>query len=394
MSEPFTPRRERRFVGSYRPRIDGLEKASGRALYADDITTRARFPRPAPRPGPAQPPSRTPASGAWTCRAAAALPGVVDILTYRRPGGRPSPADQRRLDRWRGHRVLRAHDVAPVPRPAGALDDHVCWVGRRGRGGRGGGERGGRRGGAAPDRGRLGDSAVRARPVGGHAARGAAGASRHRPRQRAAGRRGRAGPTSSWTRATPWPPLAEAEVVVDGTSIYHNANQGALENWCCLAQWEGRHADGVVELLRSRPDPDAPQPDAGDAPVAGAGRSPTTSAASSAATTPGTSPSSCSPPCSPGEPAGRSSSGTAGARPSTTRASRSSTRARREPPARRHDHRPDASKAIGNVGAYADHSMFALKFAPAEVAESLPSPTSPTCGWRPTASTPTSCPAA
>ena len=33
--------------------------------------------------------------------------------------------------------------------------------------------------------------------------------------------------------------LAGAEVVVAGVSTYHNANQGALENWTCLAQWEG-----------------------------------------------------------------------------------------------------------------------------------------------------------
>ena len=28
-------------------------------------------------------------------------------------------------------------------------------------------------------------------------------------------------------------------MVVGGTSVYHNANQGALENWTCLARWEG-----------------------------------------------------------------------------------------------------------------------------------------------------------
>jgi CO/xanthine dehydrogenase Mo-binding subunit len=44
MTEPFKPRLARKYVGTYRPKIDGLEKASGRAKYADDLTIESRFP--------------------------------------------------------------------------------------------------------------------------------------------------------------------------------------------------------------------------------------------------------------------------------------------------------------------------------------------------------------
>jgi xanthine dehydrogenase molybdenum-binding subunit len=31
--------------------------------------------------------------------------------------------------------------------------------------------------------------------------------------------------------------LKQAEVLVEGTSIYHNATQNSLDNWCCAAEW-------------------------------------------------------------------------------------------------------------------------------------------------------------
>jgi xanthine dehydrogenase molybdenum-binding subunit len=44
MSEGFRPRVARKHVGTYRPKIDGWEKASGRAEYLDDIGWKNRFP--------------------------------------------------------------------------------------------------------------------------------------------------------------------------------------------------------------------------------------------------------------------------------------------------------------------------------------------------------------
>ena len=44
MSDTYKPRKPRRFIGGYRPRIDGLEKAQGRAEYADDLLNERNHP--------------------------------------------------------------------------------------------------------------------------------------------------------------------------------------------------------------------------------------------------------------------------------------------------------------------------------------------------------------
>jgi len=44
MSDTYKPRKPRRFIGGYRPRIDGLEKAQGRAEYADDLLNERNYP--------------------------------------------------------------------------------------------------------------------------------------------------------------------------------------------------------------------------------------------------------------------------------------------------------------------------------------------------------------
>ncbi len=44
MREAFKPRVARKYVGAYQPRVDGREKAAGRAEYLDDIASKNRFP--------------------------------------------------------------------------------------------------------------------------------------------------------------------------------------------------------------------------------------------------------------------------------------------------------------------------------------------------------------
>ncbi len=44
MKQSFKPRIKRKFIGTYRPKIDGWAKAAGRAEYLDDIATGNRFP--------------------------------------------------------------------------------------------------------------------------------------------------------------------------------------------------------------------------------------------------------------------------------------------------------------------------------------------------------------
>ncbi|MGD0855428.1 MAG: hypothetical protein ABSA18_06445 [Dehalococcoidia bacterium] len=44
MSNQFKSRVNRKYLGTYRPRIDGWEKASGRAEFIDDMTLKCRLP--------------------------------------------------------------------------------------------------------------------------------------------------------------------------------------------------------------------------------------------------------------------------------------------------------------------------------------------------------------
>jgi xanthine dehydrogenase molybdenum-binding subunit len=84
MIRPFTPRVDRQFIGKYRPKVDGKEKASGKALYADDLSLKSKFPGllyakvyRSPHPH-----ARI---MSLDLSAARAYPGVVDILTYADP---------------------------------------------------------------------------------------------------------------------------------------------------------------------------------------------------------------------------------------------------------------------------------------------------------------------
>jgi len=236
VSEPFTPRQPRRFVGSYRPRIDGLEKASGRALYADDVTTRVRFPDVLHARVLRSPHPHARIRG-LDLSAAAALPGVVDILTFADPevarlkptsAGWTDGVDTVSYERmmWRRFRDRRV------------LDDHVCWVGD---------EAGVV---VAAETEAVAEEALRRivvdwevlpfvldpleamRP-------GAPVVHPDIAPQNVLPADEVGGPDVFLDKGDALTALAEAEVVVAGTSIYHNAHQGALENWTCLARWEG-----------------------------------------------------------------------------------------------------------------------------------------------------------
>ncbi len=84
MAAPFKPRRPREFVGTYRPRIDAREKASGQAEFLDDIAQSIRFPgmlhaKVLRSPFPHARIKRLDAARAE------ALPGVHCVLTYADP---------------------------------------------------------------------------------------------------------------------------------------------------------------------------------------------------------------------------------------------------------------------------------------------------------------------
>ena len=84
MKQAFTPRKKRKFVGTYRPKIDGPAKAHGRAEYLDDLGLAIRF------PGLLQ--AKVLRSPYAHCRIrsvdtkkAEALPGVRAVITYEDP---------------------------------------------------------------------------------------------------------------------------------------------------------------------------------------------------------------------------------------------------------------------------------------------------------------------
>ena len=84
MSVPYKPRVPRQFVGGYRPRIDAVEKAHGRAPYADDEISERNYPGLLHARVLRCPYPRARIKRLDTAKAAA-LPGVRAILTYRDP---------------------------------------------------------------------------------------------------------------------------------------------------------------------------------------------------------------------------------------------------------------------------------------------------------------------
>jgi xanthine dehydrogenase molybdenum-binding subunit len=84
MPGPFTQREPRRYVGSYRPRIDGREKASGQAEYLDDIALGIKFPGLLHAKILRSPYPHARIKSVDTSRAEA-LPGVHCVLTYSDP---------------------------------------------------------------------------------------------------------------------------------------------------------------------------------------------------------------------------------------------------------------------------------------------------------------------
>ncbi len=84
MSTPYTPRVERQFIGSYRPRIDASDKAHGRAPYADDMISERTYPGLLHARVLRSPYPRARIVSLDTSRAEQ-LSGVVAILTYQDP---------------------------------------------------------------------------------------------------------------------------------------------------------------------------------------------------------------------------------------------------------------------------------------------------------------------
>ena len=364
MTQPFQPRKARAYIGTYRPRIDGLEKASGRAVYADDVAIKAHFPDLLYAKV-----LRSPHAHARIKRLdlkeAEELPGVKAVLTYQDPevaGLKPTSAG------WTDgvDTVSYARMMWKRFRDRRVLSDYVCWVGD---------EAGVV---VAAETEAIAEEALRlikvdweilpfvldpmeAMKPGAPPVHPDISPNNILPPDPVGGG------DAYLTRGNVEKGFAEADVVSEATSVYHNANQGALENWCCLAKWESDkltlwsnsyEADQTRMFVSQMLDLPLHKVRVISNYVGGQ--------------------------------FGRNDTGDQPLFIFTALLAKKAGRPVKFKHTRReafHDSRQPAIysskigamkdgtitalafKAIGNVGAYADHSMFALKFAPAEAAE-------------------------
>ncbi len=236
MSAPYKPRLRRRFIGGYQPRIDGLEKAQGRAPYADDIISECNYPgllhaRVLCSPYPRARIIRLDASKA------AALPGVKAILTYQdaelahtKPtnAGWTDAVDTVSYDgmMWRKFRDRRV------------LGDYAAWAGD---------EVGVA---IAAESEQIAEQALRlvevdwdvlpfvldplmASKPGAPVIHPEIAPNNVLPPDPIGG------PDIFLTKGDAERGFTEADVILEMDTVHDNPTQGALDPWCCLAQWEG-----------------------------------------------------------------------------------------------------------------------------------------------------------
>jgi xanthine dehydrogenase molybdenum-binding subunit len=233
--EPYKPRSPRKFIGSYRPRIDAKEKASGEARYIDDSTIKSRFPDLLYAKVMRSPYAHARIKS-MDIVSALKLPGVVDILTYTDPevaslkptnAGWTDGVDTVSYDSmmWRHFRDRRV------------LGDYACWatdeVGAV----------------VAAESEEIAEEALRlinvewevlpfvldpleAMKPGAPLVHPEISKTNVLPKESVGGA------DVFINKGDVDRAFAEAEVVVEGTSTHHNATQGSLDNWCCVVEWK------------------------------------------------------------------------------------------------------------------------------------------------------------
>lgn len=235
MKTPFTQRTPRKHVGQYRPRIDAEEKATGKARYADDLASRLRVPDLVFAKVLRSPYPHARIRSIDT-RAALAAPGVVGILTYDEPevaslkatsAGWTDGVDTVSYETmmWRRYKDRRV------------LGDYACWVGD---------EVGAV---VAAETEAQAEEALRLLKVdwevlpfvlesaeavkpGAPVLHPEIAPNNVMPEDTVGG------PHRFVDKGDVDKALASAPVVVEGTSISHNATQNSLDPWCCVVEWK------------------------------------------------------------------------------------------------------------------------------------------------------------
>ncbi len=234
MKERYKQRTDRKFVGGYRPRIDGLEKASGKVKFADDIALKRNYPDMLYAKVLRSPYAHARIKS-MDIGKAEGLPGVKAILTYKDPevtslrvtnAGWTDGVDTVSYDRmmWRHFRDRRV------------LGDHACWatdeVGAV----------------VAAETEEIAEEAlslidvewevlpfvldpIEAMKSGAPVIHPEISKNNILPKDPVGGE------DVFLNRGDVDKAFAEADVIVEDTSIHHNATQASLDNWCCLVHW-------------------------------------------------------------------------------------------------------------------------------------------------------------
>lgn len=236
MSAPYKPRVPRKYIGGYRPRIDGLEKASGRARYADDLASKGAFPGMLYAKALRCPYPRARIKSLDISKAEQ-LPGVGAILTYQDPEVRrlkmtnacwTDATDTTSYARMRWYKFRDRH----------VLGDYGAWVGD---------ELGVV---VAAETEQIAEQALRLIDVewevlpfvldyeeamrpGAPVIHPDIAPTNVLPADDFGG------PDVFVNRGDIDRAFAEADVIVETDSRHHNPTQGSLDPWCCVVQWKG-----------------------------------------------------------------------------------------------------------------------------------------------------------
>jgi len=235
MKTPYRPRVARTFIGQYRPRIDAMEKASGRARYADDIASPLRVPGMAYAKVLRSPHPHARIRSLDTSKAEA-LPGVLGILTYKDPEVatlKPTNAG------WTDGVDTVSYETMMWRRfkDRSVLGDYACWVGD---------EVGAV---VAAESEQIAEEALRlievdwevlpfvlraeeAMKPGAPVLHPEIAPQNVMPEDEVGG------PHRFVDKGDVERALADAEVVVEGKATFHNTTQNSLDNWCCLIEWQ------------------------------------------------------------------------------------------------------------------------------------------------------------
>jgi len=235
MRTPYKPRVARKFIGSYRPKIDAWDKATGKTQFADDITIKQHFPDLLYAKVLRSPHAHARIKTLDTVKAEK-MPGVRAIITYRDPeiaalpmtsAGWTDGVDTVSYDRMMWHRFRDRH----------VLPEVACWAGD---------EVGVALAADTEVQAEEALAAVRvewevlpfvldpieAMKPGAPLVHPEIAPNNIMPEDRVGGA------NVFVNKGNVERDLAAADVVVEGRSIHHNATQCSLDNWCCVVAWD------------------------------------------------------------------------------------------------------------------------------------------------------------